>query len=584
MHWKVWRQFYNEFVSAPWGERGKVLQCYRQTTGCSLNTLMRRLKGMGFDSGRDRPPAPAPRVSDEEIEAVAAAIRSSQSKKGRMPMDTRTALLALSQRGEMDLDKASPSTMRSLLRDHKMDKRRQLAPSPHVQMRSLHPNHVHQVDASVCLQWHLKPSGIQSRDTDLAQLYKPEKIKKIKVHLLRYILEDHFSGAFFVHYYYAAGETWANMFDFLFNHAWRVKPDWVKEKYPFAHVPAKLIWDEGSANQSAVMTRILDALEVEHVAHMPGNPRAKGSVESTMWLWERKFESILRMDPPKDLEDLNQKALDFCAWFNSSEIHTRTMMPRTALWSTIRAEQIRILPALEVIQALAHSAPEKRKVEGNLTVRYRGLCYDVRHVAGIAARDRVEVMVNPYQHPDVTIAYEGRKYSAQAVQFLPALQGGFRTDSVVWGEYKSQKQTPAEKAVKKMDVRADLRVRPSSGAQSGAESGAESGAHAGAPQRILGNLHQRIPDVAYLDRTARATEIPLAAAVVPRDVPRLKAAQWIRDELGEAWRPWMAGALKDLYGDTVPEAELPAIMERLIKQEAKNENDHVTSALGNPGH
>ena len=557
----LWSQLYRDFVTAPWGDRWKLLERYQLLTGCSVKTLLRKIKGMGYDTGRDGNGGAGRALSDTDIQLIARYIRSSESKKGRMAMDTSTALLAARRTG-LDVG-ASESTVRALLRENKISKQHMLAPAPHVQMRSLHPNHVHQVDATACVQWHLKDTGLAARDPDLDQLYKPEKLKKIKQHLLRYLLTDHLSGAFFVRYYYAAGETWANLFDFLFNHAWRVKPEWIRQKYPFAHVPRLLVWDQGSANQSAVIGRILNALEVEHVPHMPGNPRAKGAVERGMWLWECTFESLLRLDPPRDLEDLNHKALDMCAYLNATKKLSRTGMPRTALWSTIRAEQIRKLPPLTVIQALAHTKPEKRKVEGGLIIRYGGLSYDVRHVPGIAPGDRVEVMVNPYRHPDVTVAYEGRTYTAQAVQFLPGIQGGFRADAVVWGEYRAQKDTPAATAGKRMDAGMGTARRAPTG-------------------QILGGLHEDIPDVTYIDRTSRAAEIPLAAAVEPRDLPRLKAAQWIRDELGESWRPWMAKSLKEQYGDTVPEAELPAIMERLT-QGVKHETERTAAVRAKDG-
>jgi len=543
----LWSQLFRDFTTAAWGERWDVLEQYGRITGKSRNTLLRRLKQMGFDSGRacNGNGGDDHSLTDDQVNEIAAIIRTSRSKKNRMAMDTFTAMLAASHTGVIDAGAVSEGTVRRLMREQKVSKRHQLEPTPHVAMRSLHPNHVHQVDATHCVQYYLQDKGLEIRDPDLEQLYKPEKMRKIKRHLIRYLLVDHFSGAFYVRYYYSAGENWHDLFDFLFSRAWREKPEFIREKYPFAHVPRMLIWDAGSAN--SIINRILDRLEVEHRPHLPGNPRVKGAVETMMWIWEQKFESLLRLAPAASLEDLNHKALDMCAYINATMIHTRTGMTRSALWSSIKAEDIRILPPLEVIQSLAHSRPDKRIVEGNLVIRYNGLSYDLRHVPGIARGDRVEVTVNPYRHPDVTIAYEGRKYSASAVQFLPGIQGGFRADAAVWGqEYKSQKDTPAMKAGKEMDAEA-RRDAPEK--------------KTGLP--FLGELHRELEPIMFIDRSSRASEIPLAADVQARDIPRLKAAKWIREELGDAWRPWMAQTLKEEYGDTVPEMEIAAIMERL---------------------
>ncbi len=536
----LWSQLFRDYTNAGWGNRENILGIYQELTGKSRNTLRRKLKEMGFHSGRESGGGNGRCLDDEKIQKIAAFIRSSYSKKDRMPMDAATAMLVASHKGIIRAGEVSEGTVRSLMREHKVSKKQMLEPEPHVQMRSLHPNHVHQVDATPCVQYYLGDKGLGIRDADREMLYKPEKMRKIKQHLIRYLLVDHFSGAFYVHYYYAAGENWRSLFDFLFQQAWREKPEFIREKYPFAHVPLMLIWDAGSANQSNIIRRILDRLEVENITHIPGNPRAKGAVETHMWLWERKFESLLRMEPASNLEDLNAKALDMCAYLNARKKLTRTGMPRMALWSTIKAEQIRVLPPIGVIQALAHSRPDKRKVEGNLIIRFNGLSYDVRHIPGIARGEKVEVTVNPYRHPDVTVAYEGKKYAASAIQFLPGIQGGFRADAVVWGqEYRAHKDTPAVQAGKEMD-----KMQP-----------------AGLP--FLGELHRELEPITFIDRSSRAAEIPLKADVEMRDIPRLKAARMIKEELGDQWRPWMAQKLKDEYGETVPELEIPGIIENL---------------------
>lgn len=557
----LWSQFYRDYCDAEWGTRGAVLELYCGLTGRSRQTLIRKLKALGYETGRAARNGGERCLDEEQIQEIAAFIRTSKSRKGRMAMDTGTAMLAARHKGIIREGQAAEGTVRRLLAEKKVSKRHQLEPTPHVNMRSLHPNHVHQVDATPCVQYYLHDDGrVGIRDTDEEQLYKPEKMRKVKRHLIRYLLVDHFSGAFYVRYYYAAGENWHNLFDFLFSHAWREKPDWIREKYPFAHVPELLVWDAGSANQSAIIKRILDRLEVAHKPHLPGNPRGKGGVESMMWVWEQKFESLLRMEPATGLEDLNQKALDMCAFYNATKKLTRTEMTRMALWSIIKAENIRILPPLQVIQALAHSKPERRKVEGNLIVRYGGLSYDLHNIPGIARGEKIEITVNPYRHPDVTVMYEGKKYAATAIQYLPGIQGGFRADAVIWGEeHRAHRDTPAMKAGKEMD-------REATGAETQEEAQKALAAkkpvqlHGGLP--FLGKLYEELEPISFIDRSSRAAEIPLTAQAEARDIPRLKAAKWIKEELGSAWAPWMAQALKADYGDTVPEHDIPAIIER----------------------
>ena len=85
---------------------------------------------------------------------------------------------------------------------------------------------MHQVDVSACLHWYFKKRGGLAHAPHQAGAHaggkKPQVLQKlgIKSHILRYVLVDHASGAFYVRYYLAAGETALNLIDFLY-HAWR---------------------------------------------------------------------------------------------------------------------------------------------------------------------------------------------------------------------------------------------------------------------------------------------------------------------------------------------------------------------------
>ena len=103
-----------------------------------------------------------------------------------------------------------------------MSKQHLNAPTPHTAMRSLHPNHVHAVDASTCIQFYLADGGMKIMREDEFYKNKLQNYRQIDRTLQRYLLVDHYSGLFFPYYYEAAAESSLILFDFLCR-AWETK-------------------------------------------------------------------------------------------------------------------------------------------------------------------------------------------------------------------------------------------------------------------------------------------------------------------------------------------------------------------------
>ena len=75
------------------------------------------------------------------------------------------------------------------------------------ELRSLHPNHVHQIDPSLCLLYYT-PGGKQHLMTE-SKFYKNklDAYAKVKLKCWRYVRYDHASGVVDVRYYEAEGEN-----------------------------------------------------------------------------------------------------------------------------------------------------------------------------------------------------------------------------------------------------------------------------------------------------------------------------------------------------------------------------------------
>jgi hypothetical protein len=447
------------------GNCGELLASAQTFLGWSRSRLYRQLKQQaGWVSGRStRSDKGRTRQNEQSLEMLAALKKEAIRKNGKETLHTPTAASLVQVNGsEISV---SPSRLNRLLKDRKLDTASQTRASAHTTMRAEHPNHVHQVDPSLCLIFYM-PNGEQRimRDDEFYK-NKLENVAKIKLKVWRYVLWDGASSAIIPWYVEAAGETQHNLFQFLMF-AWGQQPG-----RPFHGVPRMMVWDKGSANGAHAIKNLLKALQVEEYSHAKGNARAKGGVEGANNLVETHFECRLRFQPVSNVEELNAAA---CAWANAynadlipnfdARLH-RVGLPRPMarydLWLKITQEQLRVLPSLEVCQALMEGKCIERKVGPNLKVSFRHpqaprtLEYDVAHLPGVCVGDMVEV--SPLVYGDWPIVIRVARYDGAPLEYTvtPETQYddfGQPMSAATWGEeFKSRPDTAAETQGKKLD-------------------------------------------------------------------------------------------------------------------------------------
>ena len=118
-------------------------------------------------------------------------------------------------------------------------------------LRSLHPNHVWQIDASRCVLFYLPraskgDSGLRIMDhTDFYKNKPANVIKVINESLWRYVVTDHTSGWNYSTYV-TGGENATNLVDVLIDAMHR------REGEAMFGVPLMVMLDPGSANTSAI--------------------------------------------------------------------------------------------------------------------------------------------------------------------------------------------------------------------------------------------------------------------------------------------------------------------------------------------
>jgi hypothetical protein len=283
-------------------DRPEIIAEMCKKFGFKKNKAYQLVKECGWDPGRKkRIDAGTSKASDENVRKISSMKRFGTRKNGKETVPT-TIAYSIAMNNGIDLG-VGLSRINQKLREQKLSSKSLKPASPHTKMRSLYPNHVHQVDPSVYLGY-FTPNKLHLLKDD--EVYKNKPLLEGKEHLKcwRYVLTDHCSGTICVRYYQSAGEKPENLYDFLL-YAWGQKEN---PAYIFHGLPEIVLWDKGSANKSKQVKNALGALRVNTETHAAGNPRGKGSVEVGNNIVETHFECLIKFEPVHSLEQLNEAA------------------------------------------------------------------------------------------------------------------------------------------------------------------------------------------------------------------------------------------------------------------------------------
>ena len=432
------------YEAAPWSGRGAVVAYCCAAYGWSKAKFFRVIKKAGFSSGRTRRADKGVAkcgVAEAQVKIAASVIYNSKRKTDKIIMPTWKCIEVLEDNGIIDRGQVSVGTLNRLMRDSKVSRKNLLAPESTVQLRSLHPNHVHQLDASVCIQYDFGGRKGRLMDRNMQMEYyknKPQFWKKVKKVLIRYLLTDHYSGFIFPYYFFVHGEDTASLLDFSLR-AWAKKAE--PSKFPFHGVPKILMVDRGSANMSHAYNSFLEKLGVKLVDHVPGRANANGQVEGSHGFWERAFESELSLEKAENIEELNARSLDYAMHLNATRIHKRTKSSRSGFWaSMIRPEHLRELPPREVCLALATSQPFTAVVGANKTIGFKlpNANWSRKYILSgpFQRNEKVTVIIKPFDLvdgiPNIEVASkDGEVFPATMVMTDAA---GYKVDAPVIGE------------------------------------------------------------------------------------------------------------------------------------------------------
>lgn len=566
------------------GTRTTVVADAASFLGWSVPTLYRQLERQaGWTSGRK--PRADKGTSAQDVEAlrfIGALQRETVRQNGKVTMHVPTAVSIAAANGAQIV--VSPNRVGRLLRDRHMNAGAQAQPRAHQEMRALHPNHVHQVDPSLCLLYYA-PNGEQRmiRDDELYKNKLEALGERVKLKCWRYVLWDAASSTIVVRYYEAAGENQRSLFDFLM-YAWGRH-----DARPFHGVPQVMVWDKGSANSAHAIRNMLAALEVEAISHEAGNPRAKGGVENANNIVETHFECRLKLEPVDSVDELNAAAEHWSVAYNADLIphldcRLRRFglprpMARTDLWMRITESQLRLLPPEDVCRAMMEGRVQSRKVGSGLRVTFRhpaadrSFQYDVSGLPGVCVGDLVEVSPLVYGNCAVVIRVERFDGAPLVYRIEPITEYdafGQPLAAAVWGEeFKRKADTAIETAGKDLDRRAypDRSLEDAAKARDKGET----------PFGGAVDAHSHLSSVSVPDFIAKrghAITVPDHMEASEKPLTHAQAAIRLRALLGDAWTKERFASLVERYPQGVPESDLQDIAARFSR------GDEATPATG----
>ncbi|EHU3276433.1 DDE-type integrase/transposase/recombinase [Acinetobacter baumannii] len=429
------REVAAKLQAAGHGQKGEIIATACKYLDVSRPQLYRDLETVGFKSERKQRSDKGKTVVPTEVaEMIGGMVHVATRANGKKTLPITTALDMLVADGKAP--KVSAATVARVMKQNMCHPKQLATPSAHTQQKSLHPNHVWQVDASVCVLFYLPKGGMQVMDEKKFYKNKPANVKKIENdRVIRYVMTDHYSGSIYVEYVYGS-ESSENLIEIFLN---AIQKRSAQE--PMHGVPNILYTDKGCANTSGLFRNLLERLDVTFIPHATGNSQAKGQVENAQNIVETQFEGRLRFMQINNIQELNAQATAWRMYWNETKIHSRTKRSRNAVWQTIKPEQLRIAPPMELCRELISTVPVEKTVKANLTVShaiqgYGSQDYDVRHVDGVYPKAKLQIVVNPYRAPCIDVLTKDQ-HGNEVIFTCEPMQVdwvGFGNDAAIIGE------------------------------------------------------------------------------------------------------------------------------------------------------
>ncbi|KAF0205509.1 MAG: integrase rve superfamily [Gallionellaceae bacterium] len=571
--------------AAQHGEQTAQVEAFANRIGKSVNTVWVWLKShAGYQSGRKRrADAGKTGISVDAIETIAAMKREGVRGNGKKTMPTCVAMNIAHVNGiEVNLSK---SRINTIMREQRLDVASVVGARNTIQLRTEHPNHMHQIDPSLCLIYYM---GGKQHAMRAEEFYKNklENFAKVVLKVWRYVRYDHASGSVDVRYFEAAGENQHSLFEFLL---WT----WCKQANRLSHgVPKMLLWDKGSANTSNAIKSLLDALGVDHQTHQAGHAWAKGGVEQANNLVETHFESRLKIEPVDSVAQLNASAEKWVRDHNANAIpHVECRVKRASgellvrddLWQLIMRTPGALveMPERKVCAWFLHGAEQSRQVR-NLRISFvhpelgKSHQYDLRPWAEFLGNG-VAIKVWPLLLKDGAVRIEiarigGEPIIAEVGAEREFDEFGRSINAQMVGEYSRSSTTSDEAAEKRLAQAAYGADANRDTAEKSRATQARPFAHLNDGKGLVAHSHlgkEELPQRMLPKAQPLDTEQVRAARDARTEFPPLSLVEFAKS-MGQQWQASFAAVVSQRYPEgKIPAADVESLKERLLRGEQK---------------
>lgn len=579
LEWEILIETRNQLMTAKHGGKGDVIARACARLQCDEQTVYRKLKEAGLDTGRKQRADKGQAMYTRENLMLISGMLIESTRQNAKRLLTVEDVVEILYAGAKLPERLTAGRVSQLLREHVLHPDQLSHQSPAVALRSPNANYCWQIDASVCVLYYIKGSHLQSMPADEFYKNKPHNLVKVVNDLcIRMSCTDHYSGTIWARYY-TGGETAENLIEFFF---WCISQ---RDGCPAHGVPYLVMLDPGAANKSHMFKQLCDRLRVRLNINKPGNARAKGQVENSHNIIERHFEGRLPFMSTLDLETLNAHCDRWQAAYNSTRRHSRHGQPRYSMWMRITAEQLRIAPPMELLRELVTTVEETRRVSNTMTVSYavKGYGsndYDVRYVPGVMPGQTLTLCVNPYRAPAVDVQYVDKatgEISWVCVEPVAKDDAGFALSAPVIGEeYHAMPNTVADTTRNEL-----LKAAHNVTTLEAAEKAKKARAQPYADVDVMADVNAT-PVPAYLPRKGTALEVEKRALAAVR-ITCVEATKRIKTMAGAAFNPGTYAWLAARFGDEgVPEDQVESLAAQLGMRAAQPETAADTPTVFEP--
>ncbi|MEI7408752.1 integrase [Pectobacterium aroidearum] len=560
------------------GNKEPIYQAACEELQMSRATLLKKLNAVRLKKVRkQRADAGETALTRDEAVTISGTLMETIRGTGKRTMSVEKAIDSLRDNGFIQAEKVdqktgeisllSTSAISRALKQYKLHPDQLRTPAPAQQLASLHPNHVWQLDASICVLYYLKnpdkrvrgDTGLRIMDEREYNKNKPANVAKVvNDRVWSFEGTDHTTGWIYLEYRFG-GETTENFTSVLIN--------MMQERggADVLHgVPHILFTDPGAALKSPTMANLCQALGIRLISHKARNARATGSVEKARDILERDFEHGLRFFRVENIDELNRLARSWRMKFNRTTVHSRYNMTRTDKWLLITEQQLIKAPPVEVCREAAVSAPVSCKVDTFLRIRFRKRQFDVSAVPDIHVGDSLLVARNIYRDDQAQVVLTGEDgfKTFFLVDEVMKDEHGFAVNAPVIGqEFRALPPSITERNKDEVEQRVY-------GTQSKEETEAAKKAKA-VPFGGRFNPYldiERDDHPAYLPKRGQTAEVR-HPRIEQRPLTPVEAAKALRERFAARNQTWTAGhfrQLVQLYPAGVPEEQLDEAVDALM--------------------